>query len=387
MKTSLRVLLILVFLGLLTGSAFARQGDDLPPLTALPAASWTQIVPGGDTGCMYGDEFSFFVRPAEQPSGKLMIYFQGGGACWDGFTCGAKGRFASEYDVSPDEADRHTAGIFDFANEANPVRDFDAVFVPYCTGDVHAGDAEVTFDVPKEDLGVDVDTITVQFNGYNNAMAVLDWVYANFAAPSQIFVAGTSAGGYGATRYAPYVMHHYSDVPTVLLADAANGVLPDDWTGFEVWHGLENQPDFLDLGDLKTSTYVTNYQTAAIKAFPQNTFAQYNTFLDMLQIGFYGVMTGRDVTTGEDAFRAVAEEWSPALVLNLAKLGLAGKNFTHYLAGGLEHGVLPSDLFYTYTVDGLTVAAWTAGLLAGDLQRPMCDMATDECFTEPIPAP
>ena len=32
-------------------------------------------------------------------------------------------------------------GIFDRSNPENPFRDFGVIFVPYCTGDVHIGDA------------------------------------------------------------------------------------------------------------------------------------------------------------------------------------------------------------------------------------------------------
>ncbi|HRF94738.1 MAG TPA: hypothetical protein PLZ51_06085, partial [Aggregatilineales bacterium] len=130
--------------------------------------------------------YSFFVRPAPLPTSKLMIYFQGGGACWDGFTCGAIGQFASRYEV-PDLAGvgelTNNVGFFDYENPENPVADYNAVFVPYCTGDVHGGDSVVTFDVPKEQLGVDFDEITVKFNGRKNSQAVLDWVYENFAEP------------------------------------------------------------------------------------------------------------------------------------------------------------------------------------------------------------
>ena len=46
---------------------------------------WNVIEPGGDTVCSDGTPYKFFVRPGA--ADKLMVYFQGGGACWTGGTC------------------------------------------------------------------------------------------------------------------------------------------------------------------------------------------------------------------------------------------------------------------------------------------------------------
>ncbi|MCL4255018.1 MAG: hypothetical protein KJ043_14735 [Anaerolineae bacterium] len=181
MRQKILFLLLCGIIALFAIPALAQEDTmpDMPAFADLPAGEWTQIATGGDTICMYDTPYSFFVRPASEPTDKLMVYFEGGGACWDGFTCGAIGQFASQFEVG--EEPPASFGMFDFENEANPVTDYNTVFVPYCTGDIHGGDEVVTFDVPKEQLGVDFDEITVHFNGRKNSQAVLDWVYDNFA--------------------------------------------------------------------------------------------------------------------------------------------------------------------------------------------------------------
>ena len=44
---------------------------------------WNVIEPAGDTVCSDFSPYRFFVRPGDKD--KLMVFFQGGGACWEGF--------------------------------------------------------------------------------------------------------------------------------------------------------------------------------------------------------------------------------------------------------------------------------------------------------------
>ena len=69
--------------------------DDAPP------PGWQAIYPGGNTECIDGSPYKFFVRQAEEErkSDHLMIYFQTGGACWNVETCQTR-RFV--YDGSVD---------------------------------------------------------------------------------------------------------------------------------------------------------------------------------------------------------------------------------------------------------------------------------------------
>ena len=48
-------------------------------------ADWVKHDPEGNTKCSDGSSFSFFSRDAAKD--KVMLFFQGGGACWDILTC------------------------------------------------------------------------------------------------------------------------------------------------------------------------------------------------------------------------------------------------------------------------------------------------------------
>src|SRR5215207_3470474 len=108
--------------------------------TALPRfdqlkAGWNTLTPGGRTGCALGADYHFFVRPGA--SDRLLVYFGGGGACWNGKDC-EQGRPL----YNPDAAVRPDLerGIFDIAKPQNPFTAYSVIAVAYCTGDVHLGD-------------------------------------------------------------------------------------------------------------------------------------------------------------------------------------------------------------------------------------------------------
>lgn len=97
------------------------------------ARAWKQIAPGGKTGCANGSPYSFYVRDGA-PS-KLLVYFEGGGACWNNFSC-RPGSDLYKAALTDDETAKYIGGIFNVNNTANPVADYTQVFVPYCTGDL-----------------------------------------------------------------------------------------------------------------------------------------------------------------------------------------------------------------------------------------------------------
>src|SRR5690242_12497621 len=81
------LLVFTVMLICLTGSSSLYAQENLPTLSDLTDA-WTQISPGGETICAKGQPYSFFVHPGT--SANLLIYFDGGGMCWNDATCGPR---------------------------------------------------------------------------------------------------------------------------------------------------------------------------------------------------------------------------------------------------------------------------------------------------------
>ena len=94
----------------------------------------------------------------------------------------------------------------------------------------------------------------MNFQGFTNASAVLDWTYANFEKPDEVFITGISAGAIGQVMHTPYIMNHYQDAKIVQFADSYVGVAARGWAGFKEWGALDNAakdivPAYSDLTD------------------------------------------------------------------------------------------------------------------------------------------
>ena len=95
-----------------------------------PERTWTWV-DFADAKCRSGSAAGVSVN-LNPSSKRVMIYLEGGGACFDSQTCGA----------NPDSVGSQNpgaSGVFDRTRSENPVADWNYVYVPYCTGDVHMG--------------------------------------------------------------------------------------------------------------------------------------------------------------------------------------------------------------------------------------------------------
>jgi hypothetical protein len=156
--------------------------------------------------CLRGDSFRAATRPGSGSGGELMIYLQGGGACWS-TVCQS---FATALSGVP------PTGILSTTLEANPVRDWDVGYVPYCDGSLFAGDTEIDDDGDG--------AIDRYHRGLQNLSAALDAIHSEFPEPSRIFLTGISAGAYGTVLSAMLTRSVWPDVPMDVIADAGIGL-------------------------------------------------------------------------------------------------------------------------------------------------------------------
>ncbi|MCO4746833.1 MAG: vtpJ-therm [Proteobacteria bacterium] len=159
--------------------------------------------------CLHGDPYQMATRAGS--GGPLLIALQGGGACWDDF-CQA-------FDVANPGVPQ--GGILNPDLDANPVKDWDAAFVPYCDGSLFAGNAE------RDDDGDGTpDRI---HRGLMNTSAALDVIVDSYPEPERIVLAGVSGGAYGSIIVAPMLRELYPNVPIDVVQDAGLALaLADD---------------------------------------------------------------------------------------------------------------------------------------------------------------
>jgi hypothetical protein len=148
--------------------------------------------------CVAGTPYSVFTRKGDPK--KLLIFLQGGGACWQGFyNCNilAVSQGPDQQGQEP-PAEGPFPGVFDPTMQSNPFADYSVVYMPYCDGSTFGGDNDVNDG--SFPFGP-----TRYHRGLRNVSAGMDVAADMFPKAKQITVMGHSAGGVGAAAFAPFL--------------------------------------------------------------------------------------------------------------------------------------------------------------------------------------
>jgi hypothetical protein len=173
----------------------AACGDDEPEAAAAPPLVWTWVPIEGSV-CSDGSPTGIGVERAPGAAPDVVVFLMGGGACWDALTCFPPRQLQpiarpgpyGEAELRAELAEILPGSLFDRTAPGNPYRDFTFVFVPYCTGDVHAGDRVQDY------LGA---PSRWHHRGRPNVARAFAYLGGALPAPSRVVVSGASAGGFG----------------------------------------------------------------------------------------------------------------------------------------------------------------------------------------------
>lgn len=332
--------------------------DVSPTFPDLEPNTWNELDGGGESICANGSDYRFFAH--EGTLNKLVIDFQGGGACWNGEGCASPyskprpelgfGLYLDRLVVDQERAE----GIYERNNPENPLKDWYHVFIPYCTGDLHIGDITQTYTNPFTD-----EAYSVEHRGAVNTRAVLEWTFANFSAPESIFVTGCSAGAYGAAYWTDTVRKNYPDATLYQLGDCGAGVISDALSAqlAESWNAAATLPDTTFDADAVANAYVTT-----LKDNTKLKMAQYNTAFDGTQIFFYAYGENKLPISLE-----TATEWADKLSASIDYIEQSSAEFYAFtssyddnndLSDGTQHCAIVHDDFYTVEQNGVRFRDW-----------------------------
>lgn len=172
-----------------------------------------QLVQVSGAQCGNGDSVNMATYPSQDPTGKLVIYLQSGGACWDETTCNLNGAVYTSTGISNSEVRRDADaadnyGVLNRTSNNNPFKNDDFVYIPYCTGDVHAGS--------KSQAG----SSGVLHSGGQNLLTFIEQgILPNFPDIEVVYLVGASAGGFGAIIMYESVKDLFGAIPVHLLSD------------------------------------------------------------------------------------------------------------------------------------------------------------------------
>lgn len=192
------------------------------PEVAAPAYEpnfWEKIeIPG--TVCGNGSQYKFFMNRPATKTDNVLVVFEPGGACWDYDSCAGKTSLGASNTNGISDGHMSAWQIpFPFLNrddENNPLRDYNLVYMPYCTGDVHVGDTVKTYVDPS---GQEPDLV-FHHHGYRNMLAASDYMAETFPHVGKLVVYGCSAGGVGSISSHYFVRKALAPERAYLLDDS-----------------------------------------------------------------------------------------------------------------------------------------------------------------------
>lgn len=327
-----------------------RKGTPLD-LTGLGAKTWKYFeIPGA--ACRDGSKAGIGVNLASS-SKNLVIFLQGGGGCFNATTCES-----NPAKVSPNEVRQNDDGIFARGNAANPVADWNYVFVPYCTGDVHAGN-NPSGSVP----GVGAQ----KFVGYENMRLILGTLTATFPNTTRVLLTGSSAGGVGAAANHGQTQKAFPGVPVNMIDDS--GPLLRSPALATCLQTMMTSLWKLDRTVLDECGAACKGQTdpfiAASKAFasrdPNVGKGLVSATADVTIRQFFGF--GANDCTSYDGLSAAAYK---AGLLDFRAQHASIPKYGVFAYESSNHTVLDKRSMYTVDVGGKTVASWVADVIADE---------------------
>jgi pectinacetylesterase len=300
------------------------EGADIPG-----AAGWKWI-PFGDAICTDMPSPGVFSTSTtglavSWGTGKdLVIFLQGGGACWDFFTCGGAAALVSgtpTASTGPFGPAQFAADIFAKYPNAWVHRDkmpaalatATVVFVPYCTGDVHSGDRTTTYPSPVPGLP----GITWHHAGHANLEAFLARLGPGLTlgASDRLVVAGSSAGGFGALANYPAIRARWPDAKAYLVDDSGpplqGGGIPA--SSRAAWYASWNMGASLGPFCPDCQSDLSKGLTAVLATYPRDRVALLEHTQDEVIRGFFGTVIAtqpfllpQDPVTFEAELRSLA---------------------------------------------------------------------------------
>ena len=315
--------------------------------------------------CGFDDDsdYHFFVRKGSV--NKLVVYYQGGGACWENLTCGIP-VCKDGADPVNDDPDLATTGFADLNNPENPFRDWNAVFITYCTCDVHFGDADQVYPGVLGD-------VAISHRGFENAKVVEKFAREHFLNPDEIFVTGSSAGAYGAVFHGPLLHEAWPASRFSILGDAGNGVITPSFlqNEFENWNFLANTPDDVPgvIESIESGEGMVAYIEAVADFFPDTNWAHYSTSYDGGtggQTGFYNVMLNDNNPAAALSWWEGSCQFNDVMVDQAFEtFDRAPDNYRYYIGTGSRHTMYGSDKVYDDQTGGeqQTIADWIVDMI------------------------
>jgi hypothetical protein len=264
---------------ILLGAVLVGCGDSGPePILNPPRDSyetWIKVEPPGVV-CGNNSQYKFWVNFSNK-SDNLLVVLEPGGACWDYDSCTGKNGIRGAANVNGLEDDHYQLAGFisPFLNRDSdevPTGDWNYVYIPYCTGDVHTGNAVATY---TDETG----TKSVEFHhdGHHAMEEIVSWLDENFTHVPKMFVTGCSAGGVGSMVDYHFLRSGIKSVEKGYMLDDSGPVFPSSGYSMPLHAKIRSAWNVDSLGNMLPEGFTFDdmgtLNTALADAFPDDRLA------------------------------------------------------------------------------------------------------------------
>jgi len=324
----------------------------------LPAAGQPfAFVPIEGTECQDGSSTGLAIQ---RGSDDVLIYLEGGGACFNDWTClSSSTLFASRNFGAADLGRIPKAGIFSDASD-NPVRDWTKIFVGYCSGDVFSGSAKDSGHGGESQVG------------FQNLRLMLSRIVPTLPSAKRVLLTGSSAGGFGALVNWVQAQEAFGDVPVDALSDSGPFFADTHLAPClqNLWRDLWRWSDMLPPGctECKETTggVLPPLFDYLVTRFPKSHFGLMSYTEDTVIRLFYGAGEEDCGTLVPSPTNYSGPRYTEGLLQIRERLTDA-RNFSSFYVAGSDHTLLVSDA--TVTASGLSVFDWLDAFLQGKAEH------------------
>ena len=312
--------------------------------------------------CRNGSNTGIGVR-LRPDSDNILIYLEGGGACFNAGTCLANPSFFGKIQFDSWANTGLQSGIHNKRDDDNPFRDWNMIYIPYCTGDVHSG--------TNTSADIDIGFNNLNMVGYNNVTLALNAIqmYMEDRDLEEVFLTGSSAGGFGTLTNASQVAEIFSGAKLTVLDDsgpvqmnqeAQPDCLDENWAEMWQWHVPD---DFAAFTTGAQSTHVKNLYEYLATKHPDVEFGLISSLEDDIIRAFYGYGENDCDPPLDVAVKVTAEAYRSGLIHLRDSVLSEFPNWHTYYVDNASHtfNALPGT-FKTLEVEGVLFRDWVNDL-------------------------
>jgi hypothetical protein len=290
-----------------------------------------KIGPAGPA-CLAGETYQVDIRRGV--TNKILLYLEGGGACWDALTCW-RARTAK---LTAGSA--WGGGILDSKNAANPFRDWHVVYAPYCDGSVFSGDNVTQYEGRR-----------TYHHGLQNLSAAVSLAQREFPDPDLLVIGGTSAGAYGTFMGYRLARMAFPKATILIFNDSGPGLeAPDDAAATALRKANWNYMQDLPADCPRCREEYTAMWDWALQRDPALRVASFSYLHDAVLRAFLNVG---------------AAQFEELLLAETGRVHAAHPGrFKRFYPRGNGHSILQDPDFYRLSLGNTSLAKWTAAFLA-----------------------